>query len=328
MLKLEKATGIYLRQVLGEFSDDGVWEQANSLPFFLQDRYQFRRAVVAGKSCLWMLARDGIEDTPAVVRKHLGAVQQFYQGPVIYVVERTTSYNRKRLIEQRVPFVVPSKQMYLPMLGIDLRERFSDPVDQKDKPLGAVAQVLLLRELFDPGDSAASAGELARKLGYSAMTIGRAFTELTARNLAEVNRVGREKHLIFEQCGKTLWELVSQHLDSPVRKCTWIEYTVHDMPAPAAGETALAHYTMLAEPRNQVLAISAKEWSGQKELLHLRELPRGDEQALCVELWRYNPRLVKDSPYVDELSLWLSIRDSDDERVEMAADELLGAIQW
>jgi hypothetical protein len=328
MLQLEISTGNYLQQVLGDVLQDGVWEQATELPFYLQDRYQFRRAVVAGKSCLWMLARAGVEDTPAVVRKHLGAVHQFYQGPVIYVVERITSYNRKRLIEQHVPFVVPNKQMYLPMLGIDLRERFSKHVDQKDKPLGAVAQVLLLRELFNPGNSAASAGELAHKLGYSAMTIGRAFTELTARNLAEVERVGREKHLIFEKCGKALWELVSQYLNNPVRKCTWIEKTGHQIPAPAAGEAALAHYTMLAEPQNQVLAISAKEWPGQKELLHLRELPRGDEQALCVELWRYNPRLVKDSPYVDELSLWLSIRDSDDERVEMAADELLGAVQW
>ena len=328
MLKLEVFTGNYLQQVLGDVLQDGVWEQATELPFYLQDRYQFRRAVVAGKSCLWMLARAGIEDTPAVVRKHLGTIRQTYPGPVIYVVERLTAYNRKRLIEQRVPFVVPNKQMYLPMLGIDLRERFSDPVDQRDKPLGAVAQVLLLRELFNPGNSVASAGELAREMGYSAMTMGRAFAELTAKNLAEVERVGREKHLIFEMRGKTLWELASPHLNNPVRKCTWIENTGHQIPAPAAGEAALAHYTMLAEPRNQVLAISAKEWPGQKELLHLRELPRVDEQALCMELWRYNPRLVKDSPYVDELSLWLSIRDSDDERVEMAADELLGAVQW
>ncbi len=328
MLKLEISTGNYLQWVLGEVLQDGAWEQASELPFYLQDRYQFRRAVVAGKPCLWMLARDEAEDTPAVVRKHLTAVLQTYPGPVIYVVERITSYNRKRLIEQRVPFVVPNKQMYLPMLGIDLRERFSDPVDQKDKPLGAVAQVLLLRELFSPGNSAASAGEFARKLGYSAMTIGRAFTELTARNVAQVERVGREKHLMFEQRGKALWELVSPYLDNPVRKCTWIENVGHNIPAPVAGEAALAHYTMLAEPRNPVLAISAKEWPGQKELLHLRELPRGDEQALCVELWRYNPQLVKDSPYVDELSLWLSLRDSDDERVEMAADELLGAMQW
>ena len=34
------------------------------------------------------------------------------------------SYERKRLIEQKVPSIVPGNQLYLPDLGLDLREYF------------------------------------------------------------------------------------------------------------------------------------------------------------------------------------------------------------
>lgn len=326
--KLAKAVETYLEQVLGEVSRVDEFSRAAALPFYLQDRYLFGKLAIAGTPCVLMLARNEVQDTPAVVRKHLQAVRQEVTEPVVYVVERLSSYNRKRLIEQRVPFVVPNKQMYLPMLGIDLREQFSLPADDGDNPLGAVAQVLLLRELFQTGASASTAGELAESLEYSAMTIGRAFAELADRRLAEVERIGRGKHLVFAHRGLAMWEQVKKHLNSPVRKSIWVEDINGDIPAPAAGGTALAHYTTLGEPRYRVIAINAREWPGQKELLHLNELPHRADHELQVELWRYNPRLIKEGACVDELSLWLSVKDSEDERVAMAADELLGEMKW
>ena len=43
---------------------------------------------------------------------------------MVYVTGALASYERKRLIEQKVPFMVPGNQLYLPDLGIDLREYF------------------------------------------------------------------------------------------------------------------------------------------------------------------------------------------------------------
>ena len=47
--------------------------------------------------------------------------------PVVYVTRTFAPYECKRLIEQKVPFLVPGNQRYLPDLGIDLREHFRKP---------------------------------------------------------------------------------------------------------------------------------------------------------------------------------------------------------
>ena len=328
MSKLERVTTTYLCQVLGDVSPLAPWEQVTSLPFYLQDRYQVSTAIIVGTPCLLILARDAGGETPAVVRKHLQAVQRHFTGPVIYVVEHITSYNRKRLVEQRVPFVVPNKQMYLPSLGLDLREQFSTKVDTREKPLGAVAQVLLLRELFQPGFYSVAAKLLAEQMDYSAMTIGRAFAELTDKNLAELEKIGREKQLKFLHRGKELWLEAQQYLADPIKKRIWVEGDLYSAQVPAAGETALAHYTMLSEPKCPVVAISAREWPSQKEFLNLNELPSCDGYGIQVELWSYKPCLIKEGNYVDELSLYLSMRGNNDERIAMAADELAGEMKW
>jgi hypothetical protein len=50
-------------------------------------------------------------------------------------------------------------------------------------------------------------------------------------------------------------------------------------------------------------------------------------------VWKYNPmvlvdELPNDRPVVDPLSLYLSVKDSTDERLEMALDKILEKFIW
>ncbi len=54
-------------------------------------------------------------------------VQAKWNETVVYVRKRITAYNRKRRVEQKIPFVVPGNQMYLPVLGLEFREYFRKP---------------------------------------------------------------------------------------------------------------------------------------------------------------------------------------------------------
>jgi len=45
----------------------------------------------------------------------------------VFAASTLASYERKRLVEKNVPFVVPGNQFYLPDLGIDFREYFRQP---------------------------------------------------------------------------------------------------------------------------------------------------------------------------------------------------------
>lgn len=332
MDKRLQAAKAYLHEVLGVVNgSDGwgePWAGAVQLPFYLQDQYTFHSVVLLDEPCLLMICRAADAETPAVVQKHWKLVSGRYAGDVIYMVESVSSFNRKRLIEQRVPFLVPGNQLFLPMLGIDLREHFKQRKTPGTQWLSAAAQLLVVRELLGRPARALPAKELAGLLTYSAMTLTRAIKELVDKGLATAEMVGREKRLAFTLGGRELWEEAKPYMHSPVKKRLWVaehfyKQLLREVGAKKAGESALAEYSMMSEPNSPVLAVNASEWPGIKALMNIDEVDRRDAECIQIELWRYSPGGMKGSETVDPLSLWLSFDSTKDERIEMARDELL-----
>jgi len=53
------------------------------------------------------------------------------------------------------------------------------------------------------------------------------------------------------------------------------------------------------------------------------------ENALVrIEIWSCNPHLLGDDRMVDPLSLYLSLRNSSDERVQQQLEQLIEEIKW
>ena len=52
------------------------------------------------------------------------------------------------------------------------------------------------------------------------------------------------------------------------------------------------------------------------------------EGMVDVQLWRYETGIVGKSLTVDPLSLWLSLRDDKDVRVQIALEELMEQVRW
>lgn len=333
----------YLLDILGSDACSGwanPWAAVDQLPFYLQTPYTYYQVRLFGRPCLLMQAISPEGETPAVVRKHWQAVSKLYNGDVIYLVAAVSSYNRKRLIEHRVPFLVPGNQLYLPALGVDLREYFKPGRQSGVTHLGSPAQVLLLREILKHDCSCKPAKDLAQLLGYSSMTITRAINELTDRQFAMAEKVGREKHLSFSQSGRSLWEAAWSTLQSPVTKRIWVvprdgKAWKANFGGRKAGESALAHYTDLADTHISQWAITSDTWSTLAKSKGVQVLSskssgeisrlRKDREVIELELWAYNPDVLtpNKSSWVDPLSLWLSLEASTDERIEIARESLL-----
>jgi hypothetical protein len=47
-----------------------------------------------------------------------------------------------------------------------------------------------------------------------------------------------------------------------------------------------------------------------------------------IEIWRYNPSILSKSGIVDRLSLYLSLKDSKDERIQIELDNMINEIKW
>ena len=97
-----------------------------------------------------------------------------------------------------------------------------------------------------------------------------------------------------------------------------------------AGESALSELTMLGFRQRDTWAITSAEWKKiQKEPgLHIIPDVSKDMAHAEFEIWHYDPRLFAEKPLVDRLSLALSLESINDDRVQIAIDELLGGVPW
>ena len=296
------------------------WNEADLLPIYLHNAYDFSAVELLHRSCLLAIDKSRSEPSPAIVRKHMDQLHLRFEGDVVYVRFTLSPHNRKRLILHKVPFIVPGNQMYLPMLGIELREYFKNARSTPEK-LSRAAQVSLLHILLHDTTALYRPKDLAEVLGYSTMTMTRVFDELA--KLGEVRKEGRERRLRFTGDKKTVWEAARPHLTNPVKKRIYVASVKQLMPA--AGLSALARQSSLAEPAVPVYAVDG----GASSILG--SLPPGDPydpDTIELELWHYDPVRFAQNGMVDPFSLYLSLQDSQDSRIEAALEEMMGNLKW
>ncbi len=329
MSDLQAQTEQYLHDVLGIAMTGISWDEERRLPLFLRERYVFFLGNLLDCPCLFMVDKGENEEAPAVVGRHMGQIRAKCQEPVVYVRGQITAYNRKRLVEHRISFIVPGNQMYLPCLGIDFREHFRKPRPPRIR-LRPASQVVLLHALLEDVENLGPTA-MAERLGYTAMTMSRAFDELETAGLIVPKATGRGKvrNLRLAASKPEIWRLAQPVLESPVRAV----HVVHlpdskDLPGPQAGLTALAHYSMLAEPENRTVALSREEWKALQQGGETSQAIDGEPDAVRVEEWRYAPAFFASDGRVDRLSLCLSLRGMKDERIQKALEEMMGEMPW
>ena len=299
----------------------------DNLPIFLRNMYVFFEVRILDMSCLVMAAKDKTEQTPATINKHMIQIRKKWQDEVIYLQQQMTAYNRKRLIQHKIPFVIPLNQMYLPFLGIDLREHFKK-IRETEASFSPSTQVVVLYYLSQNVQLRLTPKKLANELGYSIMTMTRALDELNGAGLGTIAMEGRERVLRFHRDKKQVWETALQRLRSPVKKRLWVKDFPNKFFGLGAGLSALAHYSNLATPKNPVLALEGKHWKQIYNTNNVMILDIAEANASELEIWSYSPKLFGENGVVDRLSLFLSMKEDNDERVQSALEGMMKGIEW
>lgn len=313
----------YLSETLHLSIETHPWKDASSLPFFLLNSYKFYECSVLGQPCIFIISNEPEKLTPGTIDKHYAYLKKLHDIPTIFVQSNLSSYDRKRLIEYGIPFIIPGNQMYLPQLGIDLREHFRKDAIQEYVNLSPAAQAVVIHLLEDTKGETWSCSKLAKILKYSKMTITRTFHELKGRQIGTFSKTRRELSITVSN-KKALWNQATPYLKSPLIRQVWLEKF---QPGTHAGLTALSLLTSLAPPALPTIAISKTEWDTWKKS-GLKELPDKDEAEVVLEIWHYDPALFAKDNIVDPFSLFLSLKSNRDERVESALKEMMENIKW
>lgn len=301
-----------------------------SLPHFLLDRYRLWKGQLNGEPVLLVAIRAPKQGATYefikhrdLLRRHLGI------RLVLLLLDSLPAAIRRQMVERQIGFLAPGAQLYVPEALLDLRERAPVKPATANEQFGPTTQVLILASLLGQEVDDANLTELAKRFQVAIMSMSRTFDELEALRLAKPNHVGRQRRLQLLVRDRELWQAVEGRLQTPVRKVRTVRGHVPEDVAPLAGESALAHFTMLAEPRFPHRAIAAARWKDLQAAAQLRTgFAFDDDDRVELETWRYDPRVLAHHGVVDRLSLHLSLRNAPDERVAQAAQQLLEPFGW
>ncbi len=305
----------YLEETLGIKVRYHEWKGTKTLPFLIVERYNFKQVELDDIHALFMYVK-GSMDSIASVKKHVLRVREKSEFPVVLVLNECLPRQRKSLIHARIPFVMENKQIYLPFMGSVLEEKYSCE-EQAGRKLSPAAQVVFLYFLYCK-TVRLPMKEVENSLNFSAMSITRAVKQLEQLNIITTYKEGVNK-IIFADClGKELFEKADPWLQSPVRHKVYVnEKDVKDHWL-QAGYQALSECSMLGAPRWSVYAVKTISGINYEE-------ERMDDRQVEVEVWSYDPEMLADSAHVDILSLYESLKEDPDERVQGAVEEMMSS---
>ena len=139
---------------------------AAHLPLFITTAYRFFATNLFGRR--FVLAVQGEDQeaaTPVEYATHANLIRKALNIDVAMVLLGLPAYVRNRLVRQGVPFVVPGRQLFLPPMAVDLKERHTRPVRDDRRVLSAPSQLVLLHHLIRKTDAGLALKDLAEALG-------------------------------------------------------------------------------------------------------------------------------------------------------------------
>lgn len=316
----------YLAEIFGLHAKIENWNGKSKLPLYLRNKRDYFVLSIGNEQSI-LMKNDSDNFNVSNFKKEMQEIEKYAGISVILWLEAISTYQRNALVKNRIPFIVPNSQIYVPELGVCLKELCAGKREKVEK-ISAMTQFLLLYFIYQKELEEKSQSEIAEHLNMSAMNISRAVQELRELNLLEVRKEGTSKIVKAVSKGKELYHLSNSYLQSPVQKKIYVSRKYFDMILPFAGETALAKQSMLNYPRCTVYALDKKCVGDIPKEAIVEPKLMTDNDFVEIELWKYNPLFYAANDMVDIVSLVQSLKDVEDERVEMQIEEILEEYKW
>ena len=268
----------------------------------------------------------GANPTPrkcAIISERLA---HLFGMPVVFILAPAMTYERQRLLEKDVYFVMSEKYANLPML-VAMEKVSSRQIPSRLTP---VAQYLLLYHLQVESIEGKSTKAIASLMPYSYESVSLGLTCLSDLGICvKVALDSRSKAVTFKSRGTELWEAAKKFVVNPVERRVYCDALSTERHFPVCGINALAHYTALNPDAEQWVMMTSKEF---KEIDTDGSVlnPNEFDGNIIIEIWKYPPvcRKGDSRTYVDRLSLALSLSHDDDPRVEQEVEQLIRQVKW
>ena len=290
------------------------WKHKGSLPIYIEDGYEFSTASITDTRCTIAQPTGDVQTLPAL-KKQLAKIYEADNAPVVLELKQLSPHKKKALIKNNIAFVT-NKQAYLPFLGAILTNESETRV--KSDKFYMSTQELFLHYLY-ANKKQFIAKDALEVLPFTTMTLSRAVRQLEATGLFNVTKVGVSNVIESEYDRLELFEKARPYLSSPVRTSGYIDKTGVRANMVLAGESALAKKSMLNSGKLATLAIYEKNFDKTRLTDELID----PAKQVKLELWRYEPVQFSKQACGDVLSVALSFKNTKNERIEQAVEEIV-----
>jgi hypothetical protein len=324
----------YIKEVLGEtIVVNRLPEyELSKLPMYVNQLYKIYTTKLLDTELVLVQLLNEDNLSIAQTEKQIRNLKKLFNKTVILILDHVVSYNRSRLVKKKVNFIVLGKQLFLPEMLVDLKDGSTIKNSFKEKQkLIPSAQVMVLYQVLGLSKfwdiEKKSFKEIALKLNYSPMAISKAVDNLQALGLITIAGE-KEKYVQFNYEKVKLWEKIEENdfWNYPVFKRVYVDELPAGIKTWDCNTSALPEYSDMNPSRQDYVAIGRTEYNRlNKQNLFINANPT--EGNHCLEVWKYNPGLLTDTGIftkliVDPVSLYLTMKNTPDERIEMALKQI------
>lgn len=307
---------------LGMAIHTSSWKGEQALPIYLFYGHEFLVAEICG--IRYLLVKLLLQDHRGIrgMKKDKQKLESISGMDVLFVLDDITRVERDALIRARIEFLSLPDQVYMPSLGLLLknrRARKSMPV--VSETFTASAQMLYLLMQYQH-EQEWSRNEAAERLNMPPTTMTHAAAQLEAAGLIRSRRVGRTVYMSAVSQGYDYYEKAKPYLMNPVQKSFFIAASERTAGGILAGEAVLSDRSDLSCPGYLIYAFNKKD-DRLKSFKAIDSRWQNDEERILVEVWRYDPALFAEEDGADAVSVACSLSGIYDERLEGAVLQML-----
>ena len=319
----------YLKDTIDE--DVEIKDSANNkiIPIYLKEEFNFYQAKILDKKIIMIEPKSGYITLPTL-EKRLESIKKYTDDNIVILYNSLTDYQRKKLINQRIAFIVLSRQMYLPFVALDLFESRKKGKKKLIK-FSASAQLAYLYLLYNNRDITIE--ELSKIIKRTKMTASRALDELYETKLVTYTVKGKTGRQMYYRRIKDpqFFKIGYQYLKSPVVDKINIYAHANISGSLKAGLSALSDKSMISKPKHEIRAIGREIKNNLKSSLNSfidNNNKYDKEPSVQIEVWAYDPAILSREEVVDIVSLKLSLANEKDERIQIEIENLMREFKW
>lgn len=309
-----------IKKIFGASVQEEEFHFPTGTPNYILYSYQVSRLIWADKTCLLVKLLDERWTLPNL-KKQLKAIEKLCRLPLIVELSRITALQRTNLIESGIAFVAGTGQVFIPFWGSYFEEKIKNPIEAHGE-MTANAQLIFLYLCYVKQEQM-NLTRICGKLGIPKSTCTRAIQLLDSLKLISLKSEGTIKWISLSDDAEQVLEKALPYMISPVQRQEYVRTLPKGIPYKISGMKALAAQTMLAEKELDGGYAVSKDWARKipQEII-IDEQEFRDFGGIVIEIWKYDPAILTEKKYVDDISLLLALGSEPDERVQEELDEI------